>query len=321
MKFNVKIEPSGKSFKSELNLLDDAISQSISLEHSCKTGQCGACTVEVLSGSVENEHGNVVTSGTVLSCQSKVLTDAVLHASYFPELSEIKQQTVPCKVSSFDYKTSDIIVITFRLPPTAKFDYLPGQYVDLSFKGIKRSYSIANAKKESKELELHIRKVDNGQMSELIFGNLAENQLMRIEGPKGTFFVRDRAKPLILLAGGTGIAPVKAIVEELVNNDDPREVYIYWGMPLVEGFYLDSLKTLANDKSNIHYIPVLSGDEEWNGRRGFVHQAVCEDFESLDMYDIYACGSPVMIETAKHAFYEKGLSQDSFYSDAFTPSK
>ncbi|MGF1730486.1 FAD-binding oxidoreductase [Photobacterium kasasachensis] len=321
MTFNVKIEPSGKFFESEQNLLEDAISQSIPLEHSCKTGQCGACVVEVLSGSVENEHGKVVTSGTVLSCQSKARTDVVLSASYYPELTGIKQQTVPCKVSSFDYKTEDIIVISFRMPPTANFDYLPGQYVDLSFKGVKRSYSIANAKQNNKELELHIRKVPNGQMSDLIFGNVVDNQLMRIEGPKGTFFVRDNPKPLILLAGGTGIAPVKAIVEDLANNDDPRDIYIYWGMPLAEGFYLDSLITLSKDKSNINYIPVLSGDEDWDGRKGLVHKAVCEDFESLEKYDVYACGSPIMIDTAKHAFFEKGLLQDSFYSDAFTPSK
>ncbi|GAB3520441.1 CDP-6-deoxy-delta-3,4-glucoseen reductase [Photobacterium alginatilyticum] len=321
MTFNIEIHPSGKCFKSDMNLLEDAISQSIPLEHSCKTGECGACSVELLSGTVENENGVVVDTGTILTCQSKALSDAVLKANYYPELAHIKQQTLPCKVAAFEYVTQDIVVIRFRFPPTAKFDYLPGQYVDLNFKGVKRSYSIANAKRECKELELHIRKVPNGQMSELIFGELKDNQLMRIEGPKGTFFVRDSTRPLILLAGGTGVAPVKAIVEELIKNEDPREVYIYWGMPSSEGFYLESLETIAKEKSNFHYIPVLSGNGDWSGRKGLVHQAVCEDFESLEKYDVYACGSPIMIDTAKHTFFEKGLLQDSFYSDAFTPSK
>lgn len=321
MTFNIEIQPSGKCFKSEMNLLEDAISQSVPLEHSCKTGECGSCSVEVLSGTVENENGVVVDTGTILTCQSKALSDAVLKANYYPELAHIKQQTLPCKVATFEYVTQDIVVIRFRFPPTAKFDYLPGQYVDLNFKGVKRSYSIANAKRESKELELHIRKVPNGQMSELIFGELKDNQLMRIEGPKGTFFLRDSTKPLILLAGGTGVAPVKAIVEELIKNEDSREVYIYWGMPSSEGFYLESLDTIAKEKSNIHYIPVLSGNGDWNGRKGFVHQAVCEDFNSLEQYDVYACGSPLMIDTARNDFSEKGLPLDNFYSDAFTPSK
>ncbi len=265
MTYKITIEPSGKHFISDKNLLEDAISQSIPLEHSCKTGDCGACSVEVLSGSIEVNTGEVVDSGNILTCQSKALSDAVIKANYFPELINIKQQTLPCKVASFEYVTEGIVVIKFRFPPTARFDYLPGQYVDLNFKGVKRSYSIANAKEKNQVLELHIRKVENGQMSGLIFGELKEDQLMRIEGPKGTFFIRDNVRPLILVAGGTGIAPVKAILEELINREDPRDVYIYWGMPSSEGFYLESLDIFSKEKSNIHFIPVLSGEEDWKG--------------------------------------------------------
>ncbi|CAH8193647.1 hypothetical protein VAEKB19_3160017 [Vibrio aestuarianus] len=174
MKYNIEIQPSGVSFKSEDNLLEDAIAQSIPLEHSCKTGDCGACSAEIITGNVENEHGNIVTQGKILTCKSRAKSDVVLKANYYPELVHIKQQTIPCKVASFEYVTENIVSIKFRFPPTVKFDYLPGQYVDLSFKGIKRSYSIANAKSDSKELELHIRKVPNGQMSELLFGELKE---------------------------------------------------------------------------------------------------------------------------------------------------
>ncbi len=148
MTYKITIEPSGKHFISDKNLLEDAISQSIPLEHSCKTGDCGACSVEVLSGSIEVNTGEVVDSGNILTCQSKALSDAVIKANYFPELINIKQQTLPCKVASFEYVTEGIVVIKFRFPPTARFDYLPGQYVDLNFKGVKRSYSIANAKEK-----------------------------------------------------------------------------------------------------------------------------------------------------------------------------
>lgn len=207
MQYKIEVLPAGVHYQSEDNLLDDALSQNIPLEHSCKTGDCGACSAEIITGNVENVHGNVVTQGEILTCQSKALSDVVLKANYYPELVDIKQQTIPCKVANVIRVTDDIIILKFRFPPTVKFDYLPGQYVDLSYKGIKRSYSIANAKLDSKELELHIRKVPNGQMSELIFGDVQLNQLMRMEGPKGTFFVRNNNKPLLLLATGTGIAP------------------------------------------------------------------------------------------------------------------
>lgn len=327
MKYTVKIQPAGVSYKSEDNLLDDALSQSIPLEHSCKTGDCGMCSATVLDGSVVNESGNVVNSGGILTCQSKALTDVTLAANYYPELVDIQLQTVPCKVARFEYVTDDIVVLYFRFPPTAKFDYLPGQYVDLSFKGTKRSYSIANAKSDTKELELHIRKVPDGVMSDMLFHDLKVNQLMRIEGPKGTFFVREEnseksTKPIIFLAGGTGIAPIKAIIEKLNANDDKRPLYVYWGMPNEGSFYLKELSRLQAEKDNFQYVPVCSGEiDSWSGRTGLVHKAVSDDFHSLSEYEVYACGSPLMIDAAKQAFSDKGLPENAFFSDAFTPAK
>jgi CDP-4-dehydro-6-deoxyglucose reductase len=321
MQYNIEIQPSGVHYKSNENILNDALSQSVPLEHSCKTGECGACSAEILSGVIENEKGEQVKSGTILTCQSKAISDVVLKANYYPELVHIKQQTLPCKVASFDLVTDDIIIIKLRFPPTAKFDYLPGQYVDLSYKGIKRSYSIANAHSNSKELELHVRKVPQGKMSELLFGRLKVNELMRMEGPKGTFFIRNSNKALILLAGGTGIAPIKAIVEELIAKRSEQIIHIYWGMNEQKSFYLPALEKLAEQYSNIFFIPVLSGTELWDGRMGFVHQAIIDDFDSLATYDVYACGSPLMINAAKQDFISKELPEESFFSDAFTPAK
>jgi CDP-4-dehydro-6-deoxyglucose reductase len=320
MNYNIKIQPSGVQFQSDTNILQDALEQSIPLEHSCKNGDCGVCAAEIISGEIENEEGNMVTSGTILTCQSKALSDVSLQVLYHPELIGVKVQTIPCKVDGFEFVTDDIIVIKFRFPPAAKFDYLPGQYVDLSFKGIIRSYSIANAKQVSDGLELHIRKVENGQMSEALFSNIKNGQLMRIEGPKGTFFIRKGEKPLILLAGGTGIAPIKAMVEELVANKDKRELHIYWGMNSASDFYLQELVELSKEYTHIHYTPVLFGAGNWDGRTGLVHQAVCDDFSSMQNFHVYACGSPVMINAAKEAFKEKGLPDSQFLSDAFTPA-
>lgn len=321
MQFKIEIQPSGVCFNSQDNILGDALCQSVPLEHSCKTGNCGICSAEIVSGKVENETGQLVESGQILTCRSKAKSDLILKANYYPELVNINMQTAPCKVVSYKYVSDDIVIIRFRFPPSVKFNYLPGQYVDLSFNGVRRSYSIANAQCENCEVELHIRRAPNGQMSELLFGKIAENQLMRMEGPKGTFFVRAGDKPLILLAGGTGIAPIKAILEEITKKEVFRDIYVYWGMPTKEGFYLDLFDKISNEQKHIYYVPVLSGEELWEGRTGFVHQAVVDDFDSLNEFEVYACGSPQMIEAAKLAFLKKGLPVDAFICDAFTPAK
>lgn len=321
MSYIIEIQPSGVQYESKDNLLEDALSQSIPLEHSCKTGDCGMCSADVLSGQVQNEHGQIIKQGKVLTCQSKAISDVILKANYYPELIHIKLQTFPCKVAKVCYVTDDIVSLTFRLPPTAKLEYLAGQYVDLSFQGIKRSYSIANACKDSNEVELHIRKVPQGKMSDLIFGQVKEAQLMRMEGPKGTFFVRDNTKPLILLATGTGIAPIKAIVEQLIQSQDKREIHIYWGMQYKKELYCKELVQLASDHNHITFSPVLSREHDAQAFTGYVQDAVCEDFESLESYEVYACGSLKMIEDSKAKFISRSLSSESFYSDAFTPAK
>jgi len=321
MTYEIEIQPAGVNFFSKNEILDDALAQSIPLEYSCKTGDCGMCSAEIISGEVENEVGKIVNSGSVLICKSTAKSDVILKANYFPELIGQKNQTIPCKVACFKFVTDDIVVIRFRLPPTAKFDYLPGQYIDLSFKAINRSYSIAKAKQALDGVELHIRKVPNGKMSELLFNDLRENQLMRIEGPKGTFFVKASKKPLILIATGTGIAPIKAIVEQLVNDSDKREIHIYWGMQYANELYCKELLVLAVEHQHINFIPVLSKEISEQNRDGYVQDAVCQDFDLLADYEVYACGSLKMIQDAKNKFLNKQLALEAFHSDAFTPAK
>ncbi|KIF50406.1 FAD-binding oxidoreductase [Vibrio owensii] len=323
MEYKIEIQPAGLNYKSKDNLLEDALQQSVTLEHSCKTGDCGVCSAELIQGKVEDENGEIISEGHFLTCQSRAKSDVVLRANYYPELANIKTQTLPCKVSSIEFPTSDIIVLKLRFPPTSDFDYLPGQYVDLNYKGIKRSYSIANAKTQTKEIELHIRRVENGEMSDLLFAsNLKLNQLMRIEGPKGTFFVRGGDRPIIMIATGTGIAPVKAAVEQLMEAKDSRSIHIYWGMRYKNEFYDIGFEHLTKQYKNIVFTPVLSREELIpSGRVGYVQDIVTQDFESLSSVDIYACGSLKMIEQAKVVFEKKGLPESGFFSDAFTPAK
>ncbi|GKX55005.1 CDP-6-deoxy-delta-3,4-glucoseen reductase [Leminorella grimontii] len=320
----IKIFPSSVEFsgKEDESILDSALKAGIHLEHSCKNGDCGVCESELLAGEAVDSTGRVFGQGErILTCNCKPRTDLQLQAHYFPELAGQLKKLVPCKVSSSYLVSDDVMKLKLRMPPTANIGFLPGQYVDLQYKGVTRSYSIANSN-EKEGIELHIRNVPNGQMSSLIFSGLQENTLMRIEGPCGTFFIRDSNRPIIFLAGGTGFAPVKAMVEHLVQKQTTREIYIYWGMPRAKDFYSTLPNEWSEQYKNIHYIPVVSDDDQtWDGRKGFVHHTIIQDFDSLEPFDIYACGSPVMIDASKRDFIAKNLSIDNFYSDAFTASR
>lgn len=328
MNHKVTILPSDSAFNTdaELTILQNALQSNIILEHSCGTGQCGACKAKLLTGNIEfDDKYNILTEsekseGIFLTCTSKALSDVQMEAEYLPELSGIQKKTVPGKINSVDFPVSDVAVLRLRLPPTANFNYLPGQYIDLMYNGITRSYSIASAPAEDNMLELHIRKVENGKFSHFVFNEFKPNQLLRMQGPIGTFFVRTNEKPLIFLAGGTGFAPVKAMVESLIKQDDKREIHIYWGARTRHDIYSNLPEQWALKYPHIKSHVVISDDEQWKGRNGFVHQAVLNDFDKLDGFVVYACGAPAMINIARQTFIEKGLDEHSFIADAFLPA-
>lgn len=320
VKYSISIESIDTVVESrnEESILESALSSNIHLEHSCKNGDCGICEAELVTGVVSNELGEEQREGTFLTCCSIPLCDIKIRANYFPELENIVKKTLPVKVDKIKVVADEIILLTLRLPPTVDFQYLAGQYIELNYKGVIRSYSIANSKDIGTGIELHIRRLDSGKMSELLFSDLQLNVLMRISGPHGTFFIRESDAPIIFLAGGTGFAPVKAMVEDLLKASSKRQVYIYWGMRSKSGFYSDFAQEVQLGNENITYIPVVSDkDSDWIGREGLVHQAVLDDFSDLSKFDVYACGSPQMIEVAKAAFIEIGLAKKKFYSDAF----
>lgn len=321
----VKLTPSQVKFSAVKNktILESALESNVVLEYSCKNGSCGMCESLLLAGEVSDEQERIYKAGErILTCQCKPGSDEiVIEAEYYPELAELTKKIVPCKVSSTSIAADEYMVIKFRLPPTVSFAFLPGQYINLHYQGVVRSYSIANAA-VSEGIELHIRQVANGVMSSLLFNELAVNTLMRLEGPLGTFFIRDDDRPIIFLAGGTGFAPVKAMVEKLIEQNSKREIHIYWGMNSGSAFYSNLPIEWATKHENIHYVPVVSGeDSQWSGRRGFVHKAVMEDFDNLSAFAVYACGSPIMIEAARADFVKNGLPGKHFFSDAFTVSK
>ena len=327
MSLNIKLQPSGITFNAgeTATILDSALENNINIEYSCKDGTCGSCKAKLISGEIEQGENSALTNedisnGFILTCCSKPKTNIEINVNYYPELSHIKKKTYPCKLDNIEIIGSDIAILSLRLPPTARIEYLAGQFIDLIINGQRRSYSIANA--SGGNIELHVRKVSNGVFSQIIFNELKLQQLLRIEGPQGTFFVRDNDRPLIFLAGGTGFAPVKAMVEELINKNDQRPIHIYWGMPQGRLFYSDIVNKWSVEYPNIQYVPVVSEeDSSWHGQTGFVHQAVINDFPDLSNFSVYACGSLAMISAAHQEFVEYGLAEDQFFSDAFVSSK
>lgn len=324
MKQIIKVLPSAVCFESTENttVLDAALTAGVTLEHSCRNGSCGLCTSKIIQGEVLDHNNQVLGSGhTFLTCQCRSHSqELIIESEYYPELSKVSRKVVPCKVSSVEVD-ADFLVIKLRLPPTANFAFLPGQYINLNYQGISRSYSIANA--DSKDgIELHIRRVPDGVMSSLLFSEIKLDTLMRIDGPIGTFFVHESSDPIIFLAGGTGFAPVKAMVEALISSHSSRKVSIYWGMNSGKDFYSQLPNEWAEKFDNITFIPVVSGiDAEWDGRTGLVHRAVLQDIQEMAGYCVYACGSPHMITAAKEDFVKVGLPEKKFFSDAFTVSK
>ena len=309
------------------SILDSAREAGFILKHSCRTGRCGLCKTKVLSGETEIIHAEnsltkkELSDGFILTCCRSAKNDLYLDTEDLNELAKYPCKTLPCRINSIRKLSKDVAEIFLRTPPSSKLKYLPGQYINLIAKdGLRRSYSIANAPREDGEITLHIRKVEVGSMSRYWFSDAKENDLLRFEGPLGSFFLRETSlNNLILLATGTGIGPIKAILEKL-SQDKARKVFdqifLYWG-----GRYLNDLywqPTFTN--LPLKFIKVLSRETTPDSFKGYVQSAVIDDMHDLGNSVVYACGSEVMIKAAYNILIASGLNNKNFYSDAFVSS-
>ncbi|HTF94761.1 MAG TPA: FAD-binding oxidoreductase [Cellvibrio sp.] len=314
----------------DISILDAAKAQGIILEHSCRTGRCGVCKAKVIQGTTrltQEETGithEETNEGFVLTCCRTASEDTALDIEDLGALADIKVQTLPCKIDSITYLAEDIIRVILRLPPTGNFNFLPGQYINIIAKNsIRRSYSIACNHQQNGKLELHIRKVPQGIMSQYWFEEAKENDLLRFEGPHGTFCFREKTeKNIIFLATGTGIAPVKSILEFLDSAPsllNERKVSVYWGgRTLADIYWQPDYSHIA-----ISFNPVLSRSQafQWDGHQGYVQDAVTADQLNWSDSVVYACGSPDMIRDAKKLLVQQGLKINNFFSDAFVSSQ
>jgi len=313
-------------------ILDGALREGFNIAYGCRNGACGSCKGKVLDGRVE--YGAYQASalpdadkknGYALFCQAKPLTDVVIECREISAIKDIQVRTLPCRVQKLERLAPNVMLIHLRLPANERLQFLAGQYIDILTKsGLRRSLSIANAPHDDAVLQLHLRNY-GGPFSDYVFHTLKEKDILRFEGPLGTFFLReDNDKPLILLASGTGFAPIKAIIEHALHKKIKRPMTLYWGCRVRTDLYLHSLAESWAREHGIRYIPVLSEarpEDHWSGRTGFVHRAVMADFADMSGYQVYACGAPIVIESALSDFTEQcKLPPDDFFSDAFTPA-
>ena len=346
MTFTITVQPAGVRFDVARDeaILPAAIRQGIGLPYGCRDGACGSCKSRLLEGRViHGAHQLKALSpaeeeaGLILTCCATPQTDCVVEARTVPGAGEFPVQKMPARVSRIDRVAPDVAILRLQLPANVRMKYHPGQYVEFILRdGSRRSYSIANAPHHEGPIELHIRHMPGGVFTDGLFGAreppVKERDILRFEGPLGTFFLReDNPKPIILLASGTGFAPIKAIAEHIfhkrLNRDEPgkpaRRVVLYWGCRAKRDLYLPELPLAwSEEQPNFGYVPVLSDAspaDEWTGRTGFVHRAVMEDFADLATWQVYACGAPAMVDAARRDFTEQcGLPADEFFADAFT---
>jgi len=332
MAHNVTIEPSGHQFtvENEELILDAALRQGISFPYGCRGGACGSCLGEINSGTVNYPDGlpmalaeEDAAEGKALFCQALATSDLTIHVAEIKRDAEIEIKTLPARVEGLRKLSHDVMEMTIKLPETERLQFLAGQYVEFLLKdGRKRSFSLANAPFNDEYLEFHIRHVPGGFFTDQVFYEMKEKALVRIEGPHGSFHLRtDSDRPILLIGGGTGFAPLKGIIEQIIEEGIVRPINIYWGVRAKEDLYHDALaQGWAFKYEHINYTPVLSepkAEDNWDGRTGFVHEAVVADFADLSGYDVYMSGPPPMINAAKEAFIEKNLPADQLYSDSF----
>lgn len=337
MNFQVTVQPSGRVFEVEREetMLGAAIRQGVGLPYGCKDGACGSCKSKLLEGRVIHGAHQPKTltpeeeaAGFVLTCCATPQTDCTLEARTVPGAGEFPVLKLPSRVLSLTKPAADVAVLRLQLPANQNFQFHAGQYVEFILRdGARRSYSMANAPHNlgtPAAIELHIRHMPGGKFTDHVFGAMKEKDILRMEGPFGSFFLReDSDKPIVLLASGTGFAPIKAIIERIEHLGLSRPVTLYWGCRSQADLYLhDWALQAAARLPQLRYVPVLSepkAEDGWTGRTGFVHQAVMADFPDLGGHQVYACGAPVMVESAQRDFVALcQLPAEEFYADSFT---
>lgn len=333
MSFKVTLRPSGHEFMVDAGerLLDAALRQSCAIPYGCRNGSCGSCAARLIEGRISYPQGlppgltpQEAQSGRILLCQAHALSPLVLELRESRPLPPgIEIRTLPARVVGLHRLAEDVMRLYLKVPANESFQYLAGQYIDILLKdGRRRGFSIANRPGVDEFIELHVRHVPGGEFTTHVFDEMKERAILRIQGPLGTFFVReDSQRPIIMMGGGTGFAPLKAMLERLFQTSANRPVHLYWGARHRDGLYLNELvEGWVEHQPAFRYTPVLSDPtpaDAWQGRRGLVHQAVAADYPDLSGFDLYMSGPPPMIQAARETFFAQGLPEEQLFFDSF----
>jgi len=339
LEHNVRIEPHGRSLRVVAGqpVLEAALAAGLNLPHSCKSGHCGSCRARLLAGEIRYPSGRPpgitaeeARAGNVLLCQARAQSDLTVEARLIANVADVEIKTLPCRIARLTPLAPDVMQVMLRLPAVERLRFHPGQYLDILLEGgRRRSFSIASPPHDSELLELHVRRVSGGGFTERLFGAaaagaggaLAVGSLLRIEGPVGQFSYRDGAGPVLMVAGGTGFAPLKSMLRHMLENDIRREVHFYWGARHSGDLYEEArvLEWLQRHRQ-LRYTAVLSEatrSEAAHTRVGFVHEAVLADHPDLAPFEVYAAGPPAMIEAMRASFPRHGLRPERLYFDSF----
>jgi len=331
--FEITNEATGTVFSASADesILDAGLRQGYVLPYSCRDGACGSCRAELVAGEFDYPAGDpdALTeadrlTGKVLLCKAHARSNIKIRAREAVRAAGVTIKTLPCRVHELDLITHDVMRVRLNLPRTQTLEYLAGQYLDIILRdGRRRSFSIANQPGTDDALELHIRKVDGGRFSEQVFNSMKAGDLLRFEGPLGTFYLQEQlSREVIFVAGGTGFAPIKAILEEGFSKEKfaNTQVHLYWGVRTVADLYLQNLiQNWVAQNTNLTYTPVLSEPPKdgWEGETGWVHEQVLAQHANLDNLEVYASGPPPMVSALRDDFKKAGMRDENFFFDSF----
>jgi len=333
MTHQVTLQPSGQTFivPEGDTILAAALNEGFHLPYGCRNGACGSCKGKLVAGEIDygkyqktalsdDERG----AGYALFCVAKPLSDVTIESREIGAVKDLVVKKLPCRVHKMERVADDVMILHLKLPANERLQFLAGQYIEFILKdGTRRSFSMANPPHDDEFMQLHARHVPGGAFTDHIFKTMKERDILRFEGPLGSFFLHESEKPIVFVASGTGFAPIKAIIESAFKKGVDRPMTLYWGARRPKDLYLDELpRRWAAERRGFNYVPVISDalpEDRWEGRTGFVHRAVMEDLPDLSGYQVYACGVPIMVDSARRDFtHACKLPIDEFFADSFT---
>ena len=329
-KSTVKNQSSQRSFDARPGetILTAALRQGVMLPYSCKNGTCASCKCLLVEGRVDYpynrpaalDHDDLKT-GHILACQAVAAGDVLIEATEIEQVADIPVRKLPARVEQIDALTADVRRIRLKLPRGQRMQFLAGQYMDILLPGGKRrAFSIASSPNEQEFIELHVKYVDGGGFTGHVFDGMKPGEILRLEGPLGMFFVRlNSPRPILMMGGGTGFAPLKAMIEDLIHAGDERPITLYWGVRTETDLYANELiRDFENQHADFRYVPVLSEPGPgWTGQTGFVHHALLNEHADLSPFEIYMSGPPVMVHSARREFLNAGMTEDHLHYDSF----